>query len=310
LAVELGLLAASPLLVAITALVSAARRDSRALRVCLLVLVWAAGEPYAIVRIVRLRQRQAPDEEWAAFLRWFVNALYASVRLLLGVGLALDPASVQATDLAGAGPLVVLARHSGPGDPFLIAWLLVEHYRLRIRVVAKAALRLEPAVDLAGEQLGVCFVRAGRRGSSLAAIRLQAEQLAAGDALLIFPEGANFSVPRRSAALAELRRSGRALQARRAGRMRRLLPPRSAGTTAALAAAPAASVLLVAHSGFGASGRPWWRLPINETVRVRSWLVAAEDVPRAEREVERWLLDRWAEVDRWLAVDAGAHPHG
>lgn len=304
---ETWLLLVSPVVLAVAGLFSALRRDSRALRVSALVLAWAAVEPYAIARLARMRAAGAGPQEWEAFVGWFVQTLYTGIRVLLDVHLELDPSSPTPDDV-GRAPLVVLARHSGPGDPFLLAWLLAVHYRLRLRVIAKAALRLEPAVDLAGEAAGICFVRGvlqrPRRGTGLAAITDVARSLQPRDALLIFPEGQNFSARRRREALAGLREAGEWLKAHRASRLRRVLPPRTRGTAAALGAAPGTDVLVVVHSGFGASGRPWWRLPIHETVRVRAWLRPAADVPRDAAALDRWLLDEWARVDGWLA-DAG-----
>lgn len=298
--VEVAATLLSPLILAVAGLVSLGRRDSRALRVTTLALTWMLMEPYAFARIAALRLAGAPAEEWDAFARWLLNLLYSAIRLVLGVQLELDGESVSDADVAAAAPLVVLSRHSGPGDPFLLAWLLAVRYRLRLRVVVKTALRVEPSVDLAGESIGLCFVRAGRRHRATTAITAVARELSGGEALLIFPEGMNYSTERRSHALRRLREAGEYLKARRAARLRRLLPPRTGGTAAALAAAPTASVLLVAHTGFGASGRPWWRLPIDESVRVRTWLLPADQVPREAAQVDRWLMDCWAEVDAWL----------
>ena len=299
-ALEITLTLTSPLVLAGAAIVSAARRDSRAVRVTTLVLTWMAMEPYAFARILSLRAAGAPSDDWDELVRWFLSVVNSAIRRLLGVRLEMDPQSVPDEDVVAASPLLVLSRHSGPGDPFLLAWLLAVRYRLRLRIVVKASLRVEPSVDMAGEAVGLCFVRSGARRRSTAEIARVAADLGRGQALLIFPEGANYSTERRHTSLRRLREAGEYLKARRAARLRRLLPPRTAGTAAALAAAPAAQVLLVAHTGFGASGRPWWRLPINETVRVRTWLLDAEDVPRDERLVDRWLMDRWEEADGWL----------
>ncbi len=69
------------------------------------------------------------------------------------------------------------------------------------------------------------------------------------DALLIFPEGGNFSESRRLRAIDRLRGKGMLEQAQRAEAMRHVLPPRPGGVAAALEAAPHADVVFVAHTG-------------------------------------------------------------
>lgn len=68
-------------------------------------------------------------------------------------------------------------------------------------------------------------------------------------------------------------------------------------------AAPAADVLLLAHSGFTNDGRarPWWRVPTHRQFLVRGTLVPAVDVPRTEADLAGWLDRRWAEIDSWVA---------
>ncbi|MCA1835173.1 MAG: hypothetical protein LC721_02045 [Actinobacteria bacterium] len=61
-------------------------------------------------------------------------------------------------------------------------------------------------------------------------------QEAAGDALLLFPEGANFTWPRWRRAVLALSASGAHVAARRARRRTYTLPPHRGGATAALMA--------------------------------------------------------------------------
>jgi hypothetical protein len=86
--------------------------------------------------------------------------------------------------------------------------------------------------------------------------------------------------------------------------MRHVLPPHTGGVTAALAAAPHADVVLVAHAGLeGLSTLAdlWDGLPMDGAVRLCWWFVPASDVPRGAAEQEDWLYDHWARLDRWVA---------
>src|SRR5207248_508869 len=122
------------------------------------------------------------------------------------------------------------------------------------------------------------------------------------DALLLFPEGGNFSWERWREALRRLRRRGEHSWALMAGRRTHTLPPRPGGALAALAAAPDADVLLLAHSGFAADGRDriWWRLPIHHQLTIRTVLVPAAAVPREEAAARAFLEQAWTQVDTWV----------
>jgi 1-acyl-sn-glycerol-3-phosphate acyltransferase len=171
---------------------------------------------------------------------------------------------------------------------------------MRLNVVLKSLLRVEPVVDLAGDHLPLCFVR--RHGHTRERIGELAAAMSSGDALLLFPEGRNFSRQRWLRTLAELVASGARRAARRMRRHTHTLPPHHGGAHAALAAAPHADVLLLAHAGFTADGRdrPWWRLPMHRPFLVRTTLVPAAEVPRGERALGLWLDRAWADVDDWI----------
>ena len=94
-----------------------------------------------------------------------------------------------------------------------------------------------------------------REGSviSEAAVIEEIRRLAAGlgptGALVIFPEGGNFTPSRWRRGVRRLVDAHRYSEAARASRMRNLLPPRSGGAFAAIDAAPTADVIFVAHTG-------------------------------------------------------------
>jgi 1-acyl-sn-glycerol-3-phosphate acyltransferase len=204
--------------------------------------------------------------------------------------------------------MVVLSRHAGPGDSFLLVHTLMDRDHLRQpRIVLKDLLQLDPLLDTYLNRLPNSFVSAGPAAGDRAeaAIADLARDLGEEDALLIFPEGANFSPRRRTRAIQRLRDRGHAAAARRAEAMRHLMPPRPGGVVAALQAAPHADVVLVAHTGLEhlSTVRDLWRdLPMDKTLHLRWWFVPAAEVPRDEAELTDWLYRWWATIDDWIAA--------
>jgi 1-acyl-sn-glycerol-3-phosphate acyltransferase len=202
--------------------------------------------------------------------------------------------------------MIVLSRHAGPGDSLLLVRTLMDRDHLRRpRIVLKDALQWDPLLDVYLNRLPNAFMTPGR--SNLAQrVGDLARDLGDEDALLIFPEGGNFTEARRLRAIDRLRGKGMTLQADRAERMRHVLPPRPGGVVAALAAAPHADVVFVAHTGLehlSTAVDLWDGLPMDSTVRLRWWFVPAAEVPRDPTVQEDWLYDRWAELDAWIAAE-------
>jgi 1-acyl-sn-glycerol-3-phosphate acyltransferase len=200
--------------------------------------------------------------------------------------------------------MIVLSRHAGPGDSLLLVRTLMDRDHLRRpRIVLKDTLQWDPLLDVYLNRLPNAFLTSG--GSDLAGrVADLAQDLGEEDALLIFPEGGNFTPARRLRAIDRLRGKGLTLQADRAELMRHVLPPRPGGVVAALAAAPHADVVFVAHTGLehlSSAVDLWDGLPMDSTVRLRWWFVPADQVPRDPDVQEDWLYERWAELDAWIA---------
>ena len=272
-----ALLVAGPVLLAAAALVGLATRTSRPARTVALLMAYAVIELRTLVRVLR------GERDCDQLVQDFLTVAYAAVRRILDVEVVLDSASAMPDEIPRNEPVIVLSRHCGPGDSVLVAWLLAIEYRLQLRIVLKAVLQCEPALDLAGE-LG-CLIFLGRGDRARRQIHSAAESLVGGQAMLLFPEGANFTLPRWRAAIAQLRSTGGIRAASRALRQSHTLPPRSGGAAAAVAGAPRANVLVLAHSGFCADGRarPWWRLPIHRQMLIRTVLVPTTRIPPPDR---------------------------
>ena len=243
-----------------------------------------------------------------AVLSALLGAIVISAERLFGLRVVDDEVGWSPLDDGVPGStnaMVVLCRHAGPGDSLLLVHTLLgrDHDR-RPRIVLKDLLQLDPLLDVYLNRLPNAFLRAGAADSTEQVGRL-AQGLGEEDALLLFPEGGNFTEGRRRRAIDRLRMKGMLDQADAAEQMRHVLPPRPGGVAAALAAAPHADVVLVGHTGLehlSTLADVWDGLPMDATVRMRWWFVPAAEVPREPAELEPWLYDRWAEIDAWVAA--------
>ncbi|SDD23231.1 Acyltransferase [Geodermatophilus telluris] len=244
-------------------------------------------------------------------LRLLLDVLMRAAQRLFALRLVTDGESWSPLDDGVPGStnaMLVLSRHAGPGDSFLLVNTLMNRDHLRQpRIVLKDVLQLDPLIDVYLNRLPSTFVSSGPGAGDRAeaAIAELARDLGEEDALLIFPEGANATPGRRLRALQRLRERGLVAAARRAEAMRHLLPPRPGGVVAALQAAPHADVVLVAHTGLEhlSTVRDVWRgLPVDKTLHLRWWFVPAAEVPREQAELTDWLYRWWATIDDWITT--------
>lgn len=234
-----------------------------------------------------------------------LRALRSAAATLLGFSITVEEPP-DAAALAGA-PLLVLARHAGPGDSFALVDLLLSRYGRRPRIVLKDTLQWDPGLDVLLGRLSACFLpgRAGAHGTDERP-ELMAElarSLRGDDAMLLFPEGGNWTPRRWRQAMRRLRRRG-GPAATDAARNPNVLPPRPAGVLACLAARPDASLVVVAHTGLDDLVSPllvWRALPLHDrAMTVRWWHVPAGAVPAAPERQPQWLRVQWALVDSWI----------
>jgi 1-acyl-sn-glycerol-3-phosphate acyltransferase len=306
-------------------------RRGRALRVVWVALAWAVGETAALTVLLGLwiasgfggRIDTEPYRtRHYAVMGWFLDLMYRATRR--ACGLRVEVAAPPDASEIGNRPLIVLSRHAGPGDSILLVHYLLMVCERRPRIVMKATLQLDPSIDIVANRVPNVFLR--RRPRQIEAVaagiggRQQDEQvgqirrLAAGlderGALVIFPEGGNWTPLRWRRGIERLRRRGHAELAERAAAMPNLLPPRSGGAFAAIGACPDADVIFVAHAGLDrlVSVRDVWKsLRTDVTVYARWWRVPAADVPRAadhETQVD-WLYDWWERLDTWISQASG-----
>jgi 1-acyl-sn-glycerol-3-phosphate acyltransferase len=312
LAVSITLLAVSPavlLLAELLSLVTGDRRLAIATRVCLvyctreLVTLFACAAIWLAGGTRKLGSASIQSLHWR-LLRWFVGGLARSVAGSLNIRILEETGSEPAaTALHGDEPLLVLSRHAGPADTVLLIDRLLSHFGRRPSVVFKEPLVLDPAVDLLAHRLPHAALDTSDPGECEARIAQTTAALGRRGVLLMFPEGGNFTPQRRRRALRSLRRRGQQAAAAAGDRMQHVLPPRPAGTVAALRANPTRDVVFTAHTGLGLAAYPrdiWRDLPMNRTLRTRMWLVPRSDIPGGEDEIAAWLNEWWTRIDRWI----------
>jgi 1-acyl-sn-glycerol-3-phosphate acyltransferase len=202
-------------------------------------------------------------------------------------------------------PEIVVSRHAGPGDSFVLIHALVNWFAREPRIVLKATLQWDPAVDVLLNRLPNRFISPGHTGT--VSLEREIGELATGldsnDAFVIFPEGGNFTPHRRVRAIARLRARGLRDLAARADKLRNLLPPKPAGLLSAIDAAPDAGVIFVAHTGLDRMitvADVWRELPMDKQLVMRFWSVPPEEVPASEEARIAWLYDWWARIDAWI----------
>lgn len=240
-------------------------------------------------------------------MAWFLRRLTGSARFTFGVTLDHHDEELESPP---ERPVLVLSRHAGAGDSILLVDALMNGARPhRPRIVLKDVLQMDPAIDVMLNRLDVSFV-GGRNGRDVVGeIARMSATAAPGDAVVIFPEGGNFTERRKERAIEKLESIGRADLADRARNLEHLLPPKPGGALAAIEAASTATVVFVGHVGLERLSSPrdlWRNLPMDHLVSTRAWRVRAEDVPPPDQR-EAWLYDRWEMIDTWIGETLVEH---
>jgi 1-acyl-sn-glycerol-3-phosphate acyltransferase len=300
--------------------------QGRGLRLLTFALIWLTTETATLFMCLGLwiasgfgsRLRTAPYQgRHYAIMRWFLDRAYRAATRTFRVRVEVDEPELTAEERLArlARPVIVLSRHAGPGDSFLLVHHLLSVYGRRPRIVMKAALQLDPGLDVVANRLPNVFIKHRQTGEKV--FVQQIERLASGldqtGALVIFPEGGNWTPGRWRRGIRRLERLNRDDLAARARDMPNVLAPRTGGALAAIAACPGADVIFVAHTGMDrlTGVRDIWRsLPMNQVVRARWWRVPAGQVPRsADHEgQELWLYDWWQRIDSWISEHREGEP--
>ncbi len=307
----------SPLVALLAVLASPFLGNWRPLRLLWISLSYLIRDALSTLAFVGLwvasgfgRYAGAPSFQRAhyAVLRWFMGGLVNS-------GLRAVRSSVEITSYSDAEealrdrrrPVLVFCRHAGAGDSFLLVHELLNRYGRRPRIVMKALLQWDPFIDQFGNRLPNRFVAGG--GQELVdGIGTLAEGLDPDGALLIFPEGGNFTEDRRCRTIERLERDGHADAAERARKMDNLMAPRPGGALAATAGAPDADVVFIAHTGLPdprSTGDLLRLVPLDHPVELGMWHVPAAEVPSEREEQIDWLFTWWCRLDSFIEKRGG-----
>jgi len=167
-------------------------------------------------------------------------------------------------------------------------------------------LTLDPFIDLALGRTPNCFVGRSERDREQATERIAqlTGSLGPRDALLIFPEGGNFTRARRSKLIERLRRKHDWRLVPVARSLEHVLPPQPSGAFAAIdAAVPGATVVFVAHTGLDqmeSLATVWRGVPLDAPLEIAWWTCPVDQVPSPGPEREAWLTDHWSRIDEWI----------
>jgi len=268
-----------------------------------LALVWmfglwvASGFGYAI-------KKEGFQREHFRVMGAMLGSLFGAARWLLRLETVVDE-----SDWTPAGPTVptiMVSRHAGPADSFIIVNALVNRFGRQPAIVLKDTLQWDPAVDVLLNRVPTRFITTGSRrkapGGAIAIGELAAG-LEGNDTLLIFPEGGNATPRRRLRRIEQLRTQGHDELAERAEAMEHVMPPHAGGVLAAMNAAPDARIVMVAHTGLERleTVRDVWKaLPVDKRITLKLWTVRAADIPADPEAREAWLYDWWERLDAWI----------
>ena len=241
-----------------------------------------------------------------ALARVLLRILFSQAKWTLRLEIEVQDANLDS--IAPGRPLIVVSRHAGPGDSFVIVDALLNLFRRNPAIVLKDTLQWDPMIDILLHRIPAQFLtprrhRAVGAPGGAEAIAALAASLTEDGAMLIFPEGANATPRRRASRIEALRDSGHHELADRAEAMPHVMPPHPGGVLAAMDARPDAAVVVVAHTGLerlSTVADVWRELPVDKRIVLKGWTAAPEDIPASREAREAWLYDWWERVDAWI----------
>jgi len=305
-----AVLVAAPVVLLVAALVDLVlRRPWPTTRLALAAITHVVFEAFGVLCLLGLwlasgagllLSRPRMQEVHHRFVRWWLSGLIGITGRLLGIRV-----EVEDRQPPRVGAVLVFSRHAGPWDSFLLAHELVRGYRRHPRIVMKAAMQWFPVIDIVGNRLPNRFIRPKARDTSrfIGAIEELVHGLGERDALILFPEGGNFSIQRRLTAIRRLEERGDTGHAEEARRLENLVAPKPGGVMAAIRGAPHADVVFVAHTGLEplvSIAELWRQVPLTGSLIGRYWRIPPPEVPRSKEGQVDWLFDWWKRIDAWI----------
>jgi len=248
---------------------------------------------------LRIRSERMREVHYR-FLRWWLRGLNGAARKLFRLKIWIEDRPEPRP-----GSILVFSRHAGPGNSLMLIGTLMIGYRRNPRIVMLAKLQWEPLFDVMLNRLPNRFIQhdPNTRRRYLDAITDLAAGLGDRDAFVLFPEGHDFTPRLRLRAIDHLKRKGFHRHAERAEGMSKVLPPKHGGVMAAIAGAPDADIVFVAHTvleDVGSFKDLWRRIPLDRPILSRYWRIDHAEVPDDRDQLIDWLYDWWARIDRWI----------
>jgi hypothetical protein len=151
------------------------------------------------------------------------------------------------------------------------------------------------------------FLTSRRAAPTPARLARAAADMAGRDALLLFPEGGNWTPGRQARYVHRLRELGSRRMARAAEQLDYLLPPRPGGVLACLTARPDLEIVFVAHTGLEelvSFKKVWAHLPFEMPMSLRWWKAGGRPSIQDRQAVDEWLTTEWAIIDQWVGTQA------
>ncbi|HTO01775.1 MAG TPA: 1-acyl-sn-glycerol-3-phosphate acyltransferase, partial [Microthrixaceae bacterium] len=243
------------------------------------------------------------QEAHYSLMGWYLRGLINSASRVLGLKMVDETRGASLNDVDG--PILLFSRHAGAGDSFILVHVLLNQLDRRPRIVLKDLLQFDPCIDVVLNRIPTRFISPNPpQGSGVTdSIRELAGGLDDKGALVLFPEGGNFTERRRTRAIEKLSAAGLDASAEKARGLTHLLPPRPGGAFAAIDAAPDADVVFVAHTGLEqlSSLQDLWKgLPMDRDVRLHWWREPNKNVPTDPGERITWLYEWWERIDDWI----------
>ncbi len=282
----------------------------RALRLWAFAAFYCAGECLSVLACLLLWlaspvPRWRDGDRWRArhvgVLSWYLDVLMRTAEKMIAFRLQLE--CPRGETIAPDRPVIVLGRHAGPGASLVLIRVLLRERRRVPKIVLKEKLRLDPALDVLLTRIGCVFIGAGGApGGAVTAVAELAQELTPRDALVLFPEGSDWTPTRHWLAVRRLRRKGMNAQADAAAKMPNVLPPRPAGTFAALQGAPSAELAVFMHTGHDQlldAASVWRALPLRRELHMVWWNEPRPELA-SEQECSEWLNQTWADIDAWI----------
>lgn len=264
---------------------------------------------------LRIRSPRGTSPTWdadhLALIRVALHNIMFTAGRLVGFKIEVDG---ELTVGRPGHPLVVISRHAGPADSLAIASLLTNTAGRIPRVVLADALLWDPGIAMVLQRLHSYFIpsRTGAGDDRTRGVADLAATLSAKDAMLIFPEGRNWTAERHEDLVARLRVRGHSERAERLAATPWVLEARSRGVVSIREHAPDADVMVIAHTGLEMLAGPWQVLkaiPFRNRLLIRGLTHRSEDVPTDPDEIAAWLREQWREVNDWVESRVSGREH-